>query len=263
MKLNNFKKILLFSLLIMQSCIVTHKQRYFVTNSSDSTATDSTTTTAAVSNFSNYKIRSADVLSIKILSIDPVITALFNVEDPTSNNGQTTPGSLYMKGYIVNDSGYVYVPHLGNIHVEGISLAEVQVKVQELVNQNFKNASVIVKFASFKVSVLGEVNHPGYYYFYNEKVSMLEGLAMAGDMTIVGNRKNIRLIREEGGVNKIHHLNINDENVLFSEYFYLMPNDIIYVEPTRTAAAKYNTANLTLIFTAISLTILILNYTNK
>jgi len=117
-----------------------------------------------------------------------------------------------------------------------------------------------VKLISFKVTVLGEVNNPGYHYVYNNQITLLEALGLAGDLTPQGNRKNVKLVRQVQGGSEVVLLDLTDPRTLKSKYFFLMPNDAIYVEPFKARAAKWNLENLTLLFSAATTAVLILTY---
>lgn len=251
--------LLLILLFCVGSCISTKKQTYFQGEIKN----------ADTDSFSNpikdYLLRQGDVLHIKIISIDPRLSAFFNIDHNTSSQQtQATPGILYIQGYVVNDSGYVELPLLGSIKARGLTLAQFRESVSEKVAALVSTSTVLVKFASMKVSVTGEVNSPGSVYYYNERFSIMEALASAGDLTLTGKRSNIQVIRQhldgsfESGV-----LDLNDVNVVHSPYFYLQPNDIVYVAPTRSLAAKFNVTNLSVAFAGISALVLILSYINK
>jgi len=123
-----------------------------------------------------------------------------------------------------------------------------------------KNATVVTKLISYKITVLGEVNNPGYHYVYNNQATLLEALGLAGDLTIFASRKNVKLIRTVPQGTEVVLLDLKDPNLLKSKYFYLMPNDVVYVEPLRARSKRSNLENLTLLFSAITTAILILNY---
>ncbi|WP_018343046.1 polysaccharide biosynthesis/export family protein [Cytophaga aurantiaca] len=256
-KLHLFLILTLF--LLAASCISIKKQTYF----------HGDITTSSTDSFSNpikyYQLRPGDILYIKIISVDPRLSAFFNTDMGTSGgNVQVTPGNLYIQGYLVNDSGYVELPILGDIEAKGKTLNEVRADVTQQVNAMVSPSTVIVKFASFKVAVLGEVTRPGDAYFSNERVSILEALASVGDLTLTGKRSQIEVIRQHlDGSFERGILNLNDVNVVHSPYYFLQPNDIVYVPPTRTLASKFNLTNLSIAFAGISALVLILTYLNK
>jgi polysaccharide export outer membrane protein len=152
------------------------------------------------------------------------------------------------------------LPIIGELTVKDLSVEQARDLIQLNADKYLKNATVIVKLISFKVTVLGEVNNPGYHYVYNNQVTILEALGLAGDLTAVGNRKNVKLVRQVKGGSEVVLLNLTDPRLLKSKYFYLMPNDALYVEPLRARSGRLNLEHLTLVFSAATTAILILNY---
>ncbi|WP_299247306.1 polysaccharide biosynthesis/export family protein [uncultured Cytophaga sp.] len=248
---------LLFCGFLSQSCLKIKKQTYFQGSISD--------TAAKVFNnpILSYQLRPGDVLYIKILSPEPRLSSFFNTE-PEGVNVQATPNNLYIKGYLVNDTGYVALPILGTIKAMGLTLDAFKASVTEKVEQMVSTSTVIVKFASFKITVMGEVKGPGVVFFTNERVTVLEALSSAGDLTDFGKRSNIQVIRNfvDGHFEKAT-LDLNNINVVYNPYFYLQPNDVVYVSPNKSGVAKFNTASLTLLFASVSTILLVLNFISR
>jgi polysaccharide export outer membrane protein len=224
-------------------------------------------TADSASQFTNqmalYKIHSGDVLSIKIISLNKEITPLFNVENESTNNySSNNEASLYYRGYTVDETGIIVIPVIGKVDVLGLTLEELQVLVQKKVDEMLKDAQVIVKFGGFKFTVLGEVKQPGMYYIYNNRLSLLEALGKAGDITDYGNRENILIIRPTQNGSNAFRINILDKNVLQDPNFFLTPNDVVYVEPVTTKNWKLNAYNVSIILSSITTMILVLNFIN-
>jgi polysaccharide export outer membrane protein len=240
------------------SCISIKKQTYFQGEITQST-------TDSFSNpMKNYLLRPGDVLYIKIISIDPRLSTFFNTDQGANTAIQSTAANLYIQGYVVNDSGYVELPILGSFLVNGKTMAQFHSSLAIAVDLMVPTSTVIVKMASYKITVSGEVIKPGLVYFSNERVSLIEALTSAGDLTLYGKRSNIQIIRQKiDGTYEKGIVNLNDVNVINSPWFYLQPNDVVYVSPTNTLAAKTNTANLTLAFAGISSLLLILSFISK
>ena len=209
----------------------------------------------------NYKIHSGDVLSIRIISLNKEITPLFNVE-PENNYSNYNDAALYFRGYTVNESGKIVIPVIGEVEALGLTLEELQIFVQKKVDDMLKDAQVIVKFGGFKFTVLGEVKMPGMYYIYNNRLSLLEALGRAGDITDYGNRENILIVRPNQNGTNTFRINILDKNVLQDPNFYLSPNDVVYVEPVKTKNWKLNASNVSIILSSITTMILVLNFIN-
>ena len=162
-----------------------------------------------------------------------------------------------LQTYLVDKQGYINFPVLGKLKVVGKSTDEIKAMLEEQIGKDVENPYVRVQLANFKVNVLGEVNRPGSLSVTTERFSVLDALANAGDLTEYGNRANVLVIREEGGVRQYHRMNLNDAAILSSPYFYLQQNDVVYVEPNkiRQDNSKYNQNNaykLSVISTIVS-----------
>ncbi len=211
-----------------------------------------------------YRIQPNDVLSVKVKSAtDPLVSDIFNITPGQGSMFMGSPGSLYLDGYCVDNNGQITLPVIGTLTVKDMRLDEIQLVVQKNVQKYLNNATVMIKLVSFKVTVLGEVNNPGYHYVFNNQCTVLEALGLAGDMTRFGNRKNVKLIRQIDHQSKVVLLDLTDFSLLSSEYYYLMPNDVLYVEPLRANARRLNLDLLGVVFSAATTAILILNYVDS
>ncbi|MCX2741167.1 polysaccharide biosynthesis/export family protein [Pontibacter anaerobius] len=191
--------------------------------------------------YSAYNLQSNDVLSIKVLSVDPDMSNLFNITNPANAFGVSEPASLYLSGYAIDNEGFINLPTVGKLKVEGLTTSQTQELIQKNLDRYITDATVVVKLISFKVSVLGEVRNPGYFYIYNERANLLEALSMAGDLTQGADRENVKLIRQKpDGKSEIVLLDLKDPNLVQSQYYYLMPNDVIYAEPLKTQLKRDN-----------------------
>lgn len=198
---------------------------------------DSVATESAIQQIPETRIQSGDILRIVVSSLNPESNTLFNSGTLQSLDGSrstvNTSGNLSAEGYLVDKSGIINFPVIGQIKLGGLTREQAR---QEMVNQleNYvKDPIVNVRFLNFKVTVIGEVAHPSTFTIPNEKVNILEALGMAGDMTSFGKRENILVIREENGKRSMVRLDMSQKDVMNSPYFYLRQNDIVYVEPTK------------------------------
>jgi len=205
-----------------------------------------------------YRVQPGDVLSIKVHSLEPSISEFFNIAP--ANMNVTTQAPLYLNGYSITDSGFVTVPLLGKIQVSNLTVIEVQNKIQKAIDLHLKNATVVIKLTSFKVSVLGDVQRPGYFNVYNDKMNILESISLAGDLTTTGNRKNIKLIRHEEHQIKTYIVDITKPHLLTSDIYYLHPNDVVYVEQMKARSLRTNVASLSVIFTGITTLLVLINF---
>lgn len=183
------------------------------------------------------RIMPKDQLTITVLTTNPEASAPFNlsVNNTIGTNGRlsTTSGSL--QGYLVDNNGNINFPIIGTLHVAGKTKTEceemIKNKVMPYLNAN-ENPIVTVRMSSYRVTVIGEVGRPSVVPVSTEKMSIIEALASAGDLSIYGKRSNVLLIREDGtGEKHAIRVNLNDANLFNSPYYYLQQNDIIYVEP--------------------------------
>ena len=181
------------------------------------------------------KIMPKDMLSITVSTIDPEVSKLFNLYSETVTGDRTSS-----QGYLVDNDGNINFPVVGTIHVAGLTKGQCENLIREKILPNMsvsENPVVTVRMASFRVTVLGEVAHPSVIPVTSEKMSVLEALAQAGDLTIYGKRENVLLIRENETGQKIQHrINLNDAEFINSPYYYLQQNDVLYVEPNKVKA---------------------------
>ncbi|WP_336515897.1 polysaccharide biosynthesis/export family protein [Pollutibacter soli] len=206
-----------------------------------------------------------DIISIVVASKSPEEDRRFNAsnESTSATNSGATTGNTLTIGYLVNHDGDIQFPELGKVHAEGMTKMQLsQHIVKELVDKKLLiDPIVTVRFLNFRVTVIGEVARPGVYTVPNEKLSIIEAVALAGDLSIFGNRENVTLIRENGkGEKTTEKLNFRSADILSSEYYYLKSNDIIYVEPIRDRVAmERSQVYLPIIFSVSSFLIIVLD----
>ena len=208
------------------------------------------------------KIMPKDLLSITVNTTDPQAAAPFNLTVQTplnaaiANINTTTQPSLQQ--YLVNNQGEIDFPVLGRLKVGGMTKNEAEALIREGLKPYLKETPIVtVRMANYKISVLGEVTRPGTFTVSNEKVNVLEALAMAGDMTVYGLRDDIKLIREDAnGRQEIVTLDLNKAETILSPYYWLQQNDIIYVTPNKAKARNSDIGSSTsLWFSATSILI--------
>jgi len=212
-----------------------------------------------------YRLQSADVISVKVKGSTEAESsnAIFNLASG-QNGGFNSPSMMFLEGYTVDSKGNIKLPIIGETMVKGLTIEEAQQLIQTSANKFLNKSTVIVNLTSFKVTVLGEVKNPGYLYVYNSQATILEILGLAGDLTPYANRKNVKLIRQiSPSSQQIVMLDLTDAKLLSSDYFILMPNDVIYVEPLKARSEKTNLEILSVVFGGLTTAILILNYVNS
>ncbi|WP_231389871.1 polysaccharide biosynthesis/export family protein [Sphingobacterium pedocola] len=190
--------------------------------------------------FTEPVIQSDDILSITIQTIDPMSATATNqaITESTTYGA----GAQSIEGFLVDKHGFVNIPMIGKIEVKGLTTYKAQERITSSARQYYTDPTVQVRFANYKITVLGEVARPATYTVPNEKVSVLDALGLAGDLTIYGRRENVLLIREQGGTKEMIRLNLYSSEIFQSPYFYLKQNDVLYVEPGKAKAAANNAA---------------------
>ena len=216
-------------------------------------------------------IKPKDLLSITVNTTDPQAAAPFNLTVQTplnaalTNINTTTQPTLQQ--YLVNNSGEIDFPVIGTLRVGGLTKNEAESLIRERLRPYLKEAPIVtVRMANYKISVLGEVARPGSFTIGNEKVNVLEALAMAGDMTVYGVRSEVAVTREVDGVRTIEYLDLTSTDIFNSPAFYLQQNDVVYVKPNKYKAQTSEISQnrnfyLSLVGTAISVATLIVTLT--
>jgi polysaccharide export outer membrane protein len=180
-----------------------------------------------------------DILSVTVTTIDPTTSEPVNqaATVPTSTSGSSSlagaPPVALVPGLQVDKDGNISLPILGTVKVGGLSTSQAKALVLQAAQKYFKDPDVQIRFVNFTVTVMGEVERPATFVSPSEKISILDALGMAGDLTIYGRRDNVLLIRENNGVKELHRLNLNNSSIIQSPYFYLRQNDVVYVEPNK------------------------------
>jgi polysaccharide export outer membrane protein len=185
------------------------------------------------------KIQPGDVLQITITTIDKDISTILN--PATASPGPSAAAGGMDQGYLVDSAGYINLPMVGKVFVKDKTTAEINILVAEGLDKTIRNSFVSTRIANFRISVLGDVAHPGSFKMPAERASVLDALSMAGDMNPSARREDIMIIRETDGIKKYASLNMNDSKTLASPYYYLINNDVIYVKPGRTKALSNST----------------------
>ena len=188
-------------------------------------------------------IQPQDQLSIIVTSRDPKMAVPFNLSVATYYSGSelaATGGNQRITGYVVDNSGNINFPSLGVLHVAGLNRWELQDLIRENLADSglLRDAVVTVEFLNFKVSVLGEVNSPGTYSVTGDKITILQALALARDLTIYGQRNNVQVIREQNGKRQIFMLDLTGSGIFSSPAYYLQQNDVVYVTPSQVRAGQ-------------------------
>ena len=247
--------IVIFISLLSFSC---SKRNLVYFSDIDTETTFSTSLDSAI----QQRIQVDDLLSITVTSLNAESNMLFNagVLMPTGDTRNTVVSTPINESYLVDKDGFINYPVVGKINLKGLTKSEAVGKMAGLLTEYVQNPIINIRIMNFKVTVLGEVQKPSSFIIPTEKITILEALGLAGDMTAYGRRENVLIIREKDGVKSTTRLNLNDKNVLSSPYFHLQQNDVIYVEPFKTKAiqADSNPRTFAIITSVFSLLTIIL-----
>jgi len=195
-------------------------------------------------NYPEPVIQKNDLISITIYSDDPKASAYYNL--PLQTTASSTGGNMIGLGatesssgssYLVDEAGSIQMPQLGRFEVAGLTKKQLDSVIVSKVKDKLQNPYVIIRMLSYKITLLGEVSKPGQFTIPTERVSLLEAIALAGDLTPYGRRENVLIIREINGQRTFARLDLKSPDILGSPFFYLQPNDMVYVDVNKTKAA--------------------------
>ncbi|MBL8001358.1 MAG: polysaccharide export protein [Flavobacteriales bacterium] len=198
-----------------------------------------------------YRIQVNDILSVRVLGLDDANARLFNVQS-TQGTSMVNDAQMYVDGFSVDKAGNVQLPSVGRVKVQGLTVGEAQELLQRKINDYFTNATVILKLVSFRVSVLGGVERPGSYLVYNNQITLLEALALAGGPSEFADKRYVSLMRQSDQGTQAVNVDLGRMDVLSSEYYYLLPNDVVYVPVLKARPGRLNLEMLSVFLTAIS-----------
>ena len=200
----------------------------------------------------DYLLQPNDNIYLQVSTPDPRVSAFFNVFDVTGSNMTVTEASAQLMSYPVELDGTVNLPYVGYVMVAGKTLADAKLSIEEVLKDYVTEFTVIVKLVNNYVSILGEVRTPGLYLIYKERLNIFQALSMAGDVADVGERYTLAIIRQTEQESIVKEFDITDRNIIDSEFYYVMPNDVIYVKPLKGRYFAINTAPYVFAFSAIA-----------
>lgn len=207
-----------------------------------------------------YLISPGDHLYIVIMGDDPLNTAFLNLTTAVSGSAGS---NLELITYLVDENGYISFPQLGLIDVSGKTALEIQDQLQERIRAYIENTSVYVKLVDRTITVIGEVNQPGVQVIFKNQLTIFEALATAGDLNDWGNRRDVKLFRKTEAGTEVVSIDLTDKELLTSEYYYIYPNDVVYVEPAKRVFGFKTldyTAFYTIFLSLITTAILIITF---
>lgn len=238
---NNYKAYILgiFSLLMLSSCASKKDIVYFQDiNSNEQVINQVKNDTQLLS--------PNDLIKISVLAFDMSAVAMFNGQGISGSGG----GS---KTYLINNDGFIEFPLLGNIKIAGLTRVNATSLLKEKIGEYVKDPIVNLELDNFKITVLGEVSRPGVFHVNNERITLLEALGLAGDMTIFGERKNVLVIRESDGKKSYTRVDLTSDEIFRSPVYYLSQNDVVYIEPNKTKVKESTTNSTNVILSVVGI----------
>jgi len=208
-------------------------------------------------------IQKNDILQITVSSMNVEDAVIYNTPSMAAVGGVASSGPQ-ATGFLVDDSGNIQYPVLGQVKVTGLTKAQLSKSIRDQLTERklLVDPVVSVRFLNYRVTIIGEVARPQVVNVGSDRVTILEALGLAGDITVFGKKENVMLIREsDDGTRTVKRLNLNDRSLLSSPYYYLNSNDVVYVEPNKAKVASTNTARqiIPIVLSSLSLVVIILD----
>jgi polysaccharide export outer membrane protein len=248
MKINLYIATAVLLMAFMVSCVPVEKLSYFNDIDDIEEPTVNPRTQKVILPF--------DRLYIKVISIDMPTNQIFNSTDEMRTASYGTSSGLL--GYLVDEQGNVNFPFVGNINVASLTTAQAEEKIQKALSDYVANTSVIVKFVDNQITVMGEVNRQGVYPFIQDKLNIYEAIGLGGGLTRYGNRQNVIVVRHVNGKIMHYRLNLSDSKIASKDYYYILPNDVVIVEPLKDISTSYQNITYSTILASISAALAVL-----
>lgn len=267
--LNKLILVSLFFVLILNSCVTRKKMTYLQYSEVYDNTVASSVENGTFVTPSDYKIMPYDNLYIRVITPDPQWSEIFNPM-PGGSGGSITEESAALLGYPVDSKGDIEIPFVGRLMVAGKTLSEIKTELDSVFKNYLNDASITVRLVNNFISVIGEVRDPGRYPLTRDRINIFDAISLAGDLNEYSDRQKITLIRQSQYGPVVKEFSVLDRNILTSEFFYVMPNDIIYAQPFRGRSFEINSSvfqlllgSFTAILTSITTMFVIFNYTNS
>lgn len=242
------------SVFFLQSCVVQKQVEYLRDNSN------------AVQEFSeagfpDYTLKASDQLYIQVSSLDESAANIFSntLSQTTSGSGTIQPYGASLMSYSIDRDGFLFLPVIGNIYAKGKTLSQLSLALKDSLRHILSQPLVTVKLVNSYVSVVGEVRSPGHYVYSQDKLSVFDAISLAGDITEYGNREKVTLVRNNEGSNLKATLNLTSSDILTSEFYYVRPNDLIYIKPLKNKFWGLRQIPLTVFLSALTTGLLTYN----
>ena len=226
---SKFAILLLLSIFTLSSCITNRDLEYVRSNKEIKQVS---------ANKQDYRLQVGDLLSVQISTVTEQLHDFFNKEE--SSNSQLMAQNPYLYGYLIKDDGFLNLPSFGLVKAAGFTLGELENIIQQIAVSYFEQPVVKLNIINFEVSILGEVNNPGTFKIIDPDVNILYALSLASDVTQFGNRKKVKIIRNENEINRVFYVDLTDVNTINNTDFMLQSHDIIYISPLRKKFYAFN-----------------------
>lgn len=247
---------LVFAVLFL-SCVPQKKINYLQQQQERDTVTTHTRNQNPV-----YKVQPGDNLYIRVFTLDEKALLFFNKQSGVNTyNDYANDASIYLNSYSVSADGTIDFPIIGKVYVRELTVDQIKILIQDKVNEYLKETVVVVKMVNFRITLVGEIMKPGEFTIYKDEINIFEALSLAGDMTEYANRNRVALIRKSKEGSKVHYLDMTSDKILASDYYYLQPNDIIYVAPLGYKRwGLGSTFPWAIVLASLTTTLLLINY---
>jgi polysaccharide export outer membrane protein len=202
-----------------------------------------------------------DILFIRVITPDPQWSVLFNTM-PTGSGGMVNEESAQLLGYPIDVNGDIEIPFVGKVQAAGKTVSEIKIQLDSIFKKYVNDAAITVRLVNNYISIIGEVRAPGRYAINRDLLNVFEALSGAGDIDLYGNRQKVQLIRPSPYGPIVKEFTLADRSILSSEFYYVMPNDIIYVPPMKGKGFQTNAAIYTLFLTTITTALVIITFFN-
>jgi polysaccharide export outer membrane protein len=256
-------KIFMISLsliLILSSCVTRKKLTYLqysgMTDNSSMPVRDPRISVTPAA----YKLMHYDILFIRVITPDPQWSVLFNPQ--IGSGGTLTEESAQLSGYPIDRNGDIEIPFVGKVEAAGKTLSELKVELDSIFKKYVNDAAITVRLVNNYISIIGQVGSPGRYPINKDLLNVFEVLSGAGDINLYGNRQKVQLIRPSPYGPIVKEFSLADRSILTSEFYYVMPNDIIYVQPSIGIGFQNNASIYTLFLTTITTALVIISFFN-
>ncbi|NVO18500.1 MAG: polysaccharide export protein [Bacteroidetes bacterium] len=208
----------------------------------------------------DYKVQPGDYLFIRLFTMDKETNDVYAGMNGSGQYSSNNEQGIYLNSYQVNDSGLINFPLLGKIKAGGLDIQEIERQIHDLMLKEIANPGVIVRLVNFRVTVLGEVKNPGTFSINQSCITIFEAFSLADDLTTYSNRNAVKLLRKIDGNTMVYTLDLTKKDILSSEFYYLRPGDILYVEPLKNKQFAFESFPYSLILSSLSTVLALMTF---